>query len=496
MKKIVKSLMASLLSLTCVGMVACDIPNLPQGGLEENKPPVEAQIKIARSSDKILQAYDEETSDSKEFKERFMGKLTDEFSFTTYKNEHEAKQIIITPEEDVNDYTIEISDFVNGENKISKDLFEVKHEYYHEVETIFASESTMLPGYYPDALIPIANAKEYGLTKIKAGQNQGVYVSLKTPKEAAAGTYTGTIKVLLDGKLAKTFSASINVMDYTLPDEATLKTLMGMDSWYITYGELDNTQEMFDKYLDALEHYRISNGILSSLRYAPGNEYIEDVLITKALEKINDPECSTFVIPSPTAGHSQYSIVLNEDAFNHLLAAYIDASIENNVNLFKKIVVSMGNIIDEAEMAGYMDRAYYVAEQYERCLAWAVNYAKEKGASEEMIEMIEALPNVFTSGYSKAGEKMLEISDNTYYCPLLSDLATSSEIQRYQGLENGFWFYTCTQPKIPYPTYHLDDNGVSARALFWMAKEYNVKGYLTWDTVAWYDYASKQQGPL
>ena len=228
MKKIVKSLMASLLSLTCVGMVACDIPNLPQGGLGGDKNPVEAQVKIARSSDKILQAYPEDTSDAKEFKERFMGKLTDEFSITTYKNEYEAKQIIITPDKDVNDYSIELSDFVNGENKISKEFFEIKHEYYHKIESIYEDESTMLPGYYPDALIPIANAKEYGLTKIKAGENQGVYVSLKTPKDAVSGTYTGTIKVLLDGKISNTLQATINVMDYTLPDETTLKTLMGL----------------------------------------------------------------------------------------------------------------------------------------------------------------------------------------------------------------------------------------------------------------------------
>ena len=104
-----------------------------------------------------------------------------------------------------------------------------------------------------------------------------------------------------------------------------------------------------------------------------------------------------------------------------------------------------------------------------------------------MLNYIENLPHVYVSPYSEKGALMLEISDNTVYCPMANEFSTASQLQRYQELENGFWWYTCTQPKIPYPTYHVDDNGTSARAMFWMAKEYGINGYLTWDTVAWYD---------
>ena len=136
MNKTFKQLTLFMLSLTCVGMTACNglsLPGSSQGeGQGEVLSTINAQVKIARSSDKILQSYLNSTSDEKEFEQRFMGGLTDDFSLTTYKNEYEAKQIIITPEKDVKDYTVEVSDFVNGDNKISKNLFECKRIRFDE----------------------------------------------------------------------------------------------------------------------------------------------------------------------------------------------------------------------------------------------------------------------------------------------------------------------------------------------------------------------------
>ncbi len=51
------------------------------------------------------------------------------------------------------------------------------------------------------------------------------------------------------------------------------------------------------------------------------------------------------------------------------------------------------------------------------------------------------------------------------------------------GEGNGeLWTYTCTAPKYPYSTYHIDDYLVSARLLYWMMYEYNIVGNLYWMT--------------
>ena len=46
-----------------------------------------------------------------------------------------------------------------------------------------------------------------------------------------------------------------------------------------------------------------------------------------------------------------------------------------------------------------------------------------------------------------------------------------------QGGEEAWW-YGCNNPKVPYPTYHLDDDLIGTRVLFWMQHEYGVQGDL------------------
>lgn len=172
--------------------------------------------------------------------------------------------------------------------------------------------------------------------------------------------------------------------------------------------------------------------------------------------------------------------VLNEDYFYKYLCAYVDGSIEHNVNLLKKAYVYMGNIIDEPDLGGEKNiaRANYVCKQFDKVLAQAVSYARGKGASSEVVTSLEKLPHVVTGPYVES------LTGPQSYCPTVDKLSSAAEVDRYRALrESGksYWWYTCTVPKIPYPTIHLDDNGVSARTMGWMAKEYDVDGYLTWE---------------
>ena len=250
MKKIFILLL--LLIIMSVNFYGCN--NKTESKLKED---VDCLIKVAAAEDKILQSYSNTNSQNIQFKEKFESYLKNDFTITTFKNEYESKQIILTPLVDVSYYDVFLSDFTSGNNVLEKNCFDIRHEYYHNIETIYDSNSTMLPGMYPDALLPMETAKEYKLNTIKAGENQGVYITVKIPKNQVAGEYAGTIKIKLDNAI-KELSARIIVLDYTLPDTVSLKSCIPVQPGYLMSGELEDTQETYDKVVESLKEFRLS----------------------------------------------------------------------------------------------------------------------------------------------------------------------------------------------------------------------------------------------
>ena len=482
LKKAAKSAAAIAMSLCMLaGGAAC---NDQTGGS------VSAALGVARSSDKILQSYAGETAGMVNLREKFMGSLTEDFSIVAVQNEYESKQIIITPETDVARYYVTVGEFKKGSDSLPASAFEVSHEYYHEVATIYDTQSEMQPGMYPDALLPMETADEYGLNTIRAGENQGVYITVKIPKGQAPGVYTGEISVDLDGDVKKV-SASITVLDYELPDKVSLPTCIPLQVNYLFQGELSDSQEMYDLYSETLLDYRLA--VMYPESYycssAQDTQYVEfntEIATEKALKAAKDERVSAYAIKVYEFADAKYNYVLNQELFLIYLQAYIDKSVESGVNLFEKAYVYMGNIIDEPDLGGAFaqERANYVCRQYEEVLLQAEQYARSVGASRDVIDGVRNLPHVVTGAYS---DKLPEVQT---YCPTADILSTSATIDDYRALrEQGkdYWWYTCTQPKIPYPSYHIDDNGVSSRVMFWMMKEYDISGYLTWELAYYID---------
>ncbi len=459
-------------------------------------PDVSATVRMANSSDKILQSYDTSTTEGAAFKKAFDAVLKDDFSIKAFRNEYESKQLIITPDKDVKSYRVTVGDFKSGANTLSAQAFDVRHEYYHLVESIYDSESQMQPGMYPDALLPMAKAEEYGLNKIAAGENQGVYVTVKVPKEQPAGVYKGTITVDLDGK-KEYVSATVEVIDYTLPDTVSLKSCVPTQIGYFMNGELDDTQEMYQKYADALKEYRLGIHYLSSYipsgsRSAQESAEYDATLAVQAAKDVSVP-CYAIRVFEKSSPLFNNGYVLNEDYFLIYLKAYIDVGMKNNVNLFEKAYVYMGNIIDEPDVGMFWDRANYACRQFDSVVAQAVEYAKSVQAPAETINSLQNLENIVTGRYSD------KLQDVQVYCPtidIISDDATAEDYAALREQGKDYWWYSCTQPKIPYPTVHIDDNGVSSRLMGWMAKEYGVSGYLTWESAYYMDYDTNAAVPV
>lgn len=533
-KKVLKKVLST--AIACVmgfGLVACEMPNVNDPS-SQNPPivtptgPADGTVKFAYAEDKIYQTYEREVNGVKDIAleaqgQEYMAKLMDSFEISAFRNETESRQMIITATTDVANYNVTVSDFTSGENVLSATAFEVGHEYYHNMSSTIDPKTPMQPGMVPDAIIPMGYARSNGLTKIAKGNNQGVMITVNVPKDQPAGTYTGKFTLTLD-KTVKEYTATVTVLDYTLPDEAVARSCMvvnGMDTDYLNYLELDSTQESYWKYVELLGEFRLSAQYMYGIRYdvtdisevyTLAEEHVKYMLLAAQNPKINTYSIKTNGLWAMVEGFTTRKVTLNEEYFMIYTKAMVDASLKEGIDLFKKATVYMGSIIDEPEDTVGNDIVDYVCEQFHSCLRETVAYLNEvKGTAEKadnvdsaFIEtMIANILNVTNIVTSSSETDTFEQVDT--YCPKIATpwgkhpepVGSSARLEDYADLakqttSNGrtkdYWWYTHQTPYYPNPTLHIDDNGTSARVMYWMMSEYNIQGYLIWETVETYTY--------
>ena len=161
-------------------------------------------------------------------------------------NEKEGAQIILSPNEDVT-YDVTVSELTCGNKVIPVENIEVYNQHY--MQTVTQSNNYYKPGWYPDAIIPFANAKDAGENKAKAGENQGIWFRVETTEDTVAGTYTGKFELTVDGAKYD-IPVTVNVWDFAIPEYEWHKTMFNLWLTYLTQGEYAQTMDMWKKYFD------------------------------------------------------------------------------------------------------------------------------------------------------------------------------------------------------------------------------------------------------
>lgn len=501
MKKMIAVCMASALLLTsCAG----------DPDTEDLFVPGEVKLWTAYGTEKIIQdkTYERDSST---------------LVIKAFKNEYESGQIILTPDYDVREYTIALSDLTCGENTLSKDNFEIYNQKYIRVSTIKDSSPILgaVVGNYPDALLPMESAIEYGENKAESGKNQGIWITLKVPKEQAAGIYTGNFKVTVDGN-EKIVPVEITVYDYAITDESHTKSSYAVYINELAQGEQERTVEMEKAYVDFLLDYRMSpQDLPDAYTYGskPG-EYAYESFLNSAVEYTKNVKCSYFNIPFETVsmdfgeeaiatGSSQWQSVIDIDNYEDILEHMLARSLEENVNLFSKA----GNYLlfaDEYAVNGTTLAAKYSAtamKASQEKLAETYAAALEAGTlassldvegeidAEFAAECIEGLRTLKSLMTGKIQEGLFDTP--VTYVPVIDEIHTEEEREKYEEVMDAFeteyneegelWLYHALNPKSPYPTVHIEDNLLTCRMMGWMMYQYNYVGSLYWDVTlyAW-----------
>ena len=407
------------------------------------------------------------------------------------KGEYESTQLILTANKDISSYNVEVSDLTDGAgNTFKAENIFVYHEKYIEVEATFEGNGAET-GMYPDALLPIEKAVEYGENTISAGNNQGVYITFNVPADQAAGTYTGTLKVTYDGAQASV-PVTLGVNDILVS-----QTTHTQSKFNVTFahwlGELNSTQDMLDSYISVMAEHRISPGLIMFGNDSNYNDESIAAYAQKAYDLLQaNPKMSTFAVPTPTMTDSSTGLpTLNGETFGKYLNAIVDVALasydaktQTGFDLMSYAICTV-SIIDEPDLNNTLNRVPGVAAQFEGAISGAKAYletqAAAKGVSDAFVQEIETSLDNFplivslTTTWTPDEETQSIITA----CPLISLYDSASQREVYAQMEQR-WIYTCNQPHSPYPTYHIDDTLVSARSLSWMMSEYDITGNFYW----------------
>lgn len=408
--------------------------------------------------------------------------------------EEEAFQLIMTAgNKPVKEYNATWTDLSDGNgNVLEKENVKIYHEKYLFLPT--ATEYYTEPGRYPDCLVPFDRVKEAKETGFKANNNQGLYVSFKVPEEQSAGIYTGTLTITIGGE-DKTIPLQLEVVDAFIGVETHAKSVF-LNDWSWRRGELNTTEEMYDRYNEMLFEYRL--GINSPVAYANQDDF--DFWVEKAIEYVNNPKCPTFSVPWVLRDYSGNNSVEfrgrtldvpygydYEDMIKRFRVLY-QAGKESNVNPFEKMVVYGFDEPDlqlgSAQTDIHIKEWGFIVKQCKLIVAEEI----EADTTFENAELKQAMLNSLRNKnhhlmIASPRDSIVFEEEDVILCPGFHALETQTQRDQFRLFpENDLWWYGCVNPDYPFPTYHIDDTAVSARLESWMKADYDIIGNLYWAT--------------
>jgi len=405
--------------------------------------------------------------------------------YNCLKGENDAMQLIMHAVEDVSswDFTIKNDLTDDSGNTLGKDNFQIYAEHY--MLTQGTNEKKALPGYYPDALIPIENYKMRIKNFIAKDSNQGVYVNVLVPEDARAGKYTGNGVLTVDGK-EYNIPIEVQVHNGVMPKENHFTSCYLI--WYdeIPNGEKDNhSPELEREYYDMILSKRISPDSLP-------NEYEETpTIFANTMANIVAPNEKINAYRMPVEGSN-----FSEARVRSYLQALVNKNIAlrqagKDIDLFKKLYFYVD---DEPSQARYQ-----VVRDHDKLLYdLKAEYALQLYDYPDLQDSLRRIRNVVTRQFDRE-----LVADETKggiqtWCPTFNYFQTAENRAIYKerqasNLRYGgedVWWYGCINPVQYYPSHHTNADTIYSRIIPWMQYNYGVNGLIYWNVCYYSKYAS------
>ena len=472
MKDTTKKFLSLILVLTvlCSGFSACGV------GKDESKP----------ENVKLWWAYNTENLMKDIQYPELMEHRDAALRMGGIRGDVESVQLMITPGENVGSFDFQMGDLTSSDGSIlCAEQFEIYAQWYTEITESYNTSAYY--GFYPDALVPIKNYQQKGYDTIQANQNQGIWLQVNIPAEQNAGTYTGIGTLDLDGEKYQ-IPVTVVVYDAMMPAQNHVQTLF--DIWYdlIEDGEGYYSEELGKAYYDFLVSKRLMPTKAQNPIWNVNNmeEYSD-----WAAEKAADPNISTYSLPY-IANINGDERSLSPERVTQVLTALAEKNIELRqagdleIDLFKKATFYLGSICDEPAGA-CMQTARDCDLIITQCKAEVANtYFKDRYP--DLYDSLMSLPHIVTSAYNAEMVGSDTVGGVQTWCGQFHTWHSEEQRQTYYDRRDnsereygeGLWWYGCESPRVPFPNFHMDDDGIVTRLVPWMMFEYDVEGMIYW----------------
>lgn len=401
------------------------------------------------------------------------------------RGDKKSAQLIITSLKDIKAFNVKVDDLINSDGKkISKSNIEVYAQWYVNIEGSYNTAAGV--GMYPDALIPIMSLARARSNTIAANTNQGLWFQVSIPETAKPGVYTGTVKLTLDNEIYDIL-LELTVYDVVMPEEVHTYSCYRIEYDYMHQVEGTKSGELAQAYYDFLVERRCML-MLPSPSISEDYDVFVYWLVTNCAE---NPKVSTYGLPYTETTDANGKPIVSRERLMELFTKMAIKNVElrqagnESIDLFKKPMFYMGNLVDaptgeKIEQVKACDLVlteckYAVAEEYLK------DYLDLYQSLLEVRNLVttvynENLVGSDTEGGVQTWGSTLTSWDNAEQHQNYYDRQNSTD--RKGGEEA--WWYGCSTPYPPFPTYHIDDELIGSRILSWMQFDYGSDGTLYW----------------
>ena len=457
---------------------ACE-PKDPNAGTNDPAANFEGNVKLwyAYNTDNFMQDLEyEDLMEERDYTLRMHG----------VRDDVESIQLIVTPENNVVSYDFTVSDLKNENGDVfAASNIEVFAEYYIEVTQSYNNDAYY--GFYPDALVPLEKYKALHHNSIDAGENQGIWLNANIPVDQAAGFYTGNGVLNLDGT-EYNVPIELTVYDVTLPEENHWPSSYAI--WYdhIVYGEGYYTAELAQEYFWFLVDKRIM-----PLDPDPSIKSNYDTYVDWLAEtQMDNPKVSSYGLPYKAENYeggrriSRASVMEMLTLMAEKTIALREAG-DEDADLFKKAFYYLGGIVDEptGTMLPMVRECDLIIQECKQEIA--NTYFKDKYP--DLYRSCITINHVVTTGYNIELLGTETSGGVQTWCPQYQHYNSEAQREEYYARRDNnvrgeygeeLWWYGCNNPKVPFPTFHLDDDLISSRVKSWMEYDFEIVGDLYW----------------
>lgn len=378
------------------------------------------------------------------------------------RGEYEPFQLVLRPDEALEAVRLECPSLTGPGGEIGEVTWHAL-EYYRSEEQV---QPTGFVGEVPDTLLA---ARQIDCA---AGVNQPLWVTVRVPRDAAPGDYTGAVRVMAGDRQIAEAPVELHVWDFALPEERSLAVWCPVWEGNLRqhYGR-EQTAELLPAYLQNVAEHRAGQQRMSA---NPVIEWDEEGNVTRAdfaafdaaLEELVERDRLPIItLPVFTIG---YGHIPRDNRFgkaDEILTPLWRKKCEGYARALARHLEKRG--LNDRMVMSLFDEPH--AEYFPMI--------------REVIELLRGVEPRWRYTYWGAYAPQLEGAVDVWTIPMSHYAPSLAERIRARGEE--VWVYNP-------PAYYIDDTAMSVRTVYWWAWRHEIPLVYQWTITAWIEWTGSE----